>query len=164
MGTPLVKNTVTPTTNTYGAGPWFQLNITLVGAGAGNAPTVGAVSGINPPGCEELSSNTAGLNQSSTPIVRNSAGNYTLTFADAYYAVISWNVSADDINGSTPIPAPQLGQFKNLGCNPTVGTPGTPMQCTLTTYNTSFSNADVANGTPIRLSITFKKDFTGAAA
>jgi hypothetical protein len=154
MGTPLQKNFAAPAENTYGVGPWFNLYATLVGAGNGNAPTVGSVSGVNPPGNAEIVQ---------ANIVRNSAGNYTITLQDAYYAVINWNTSIDDLNGSTPLVS-ALGQFKNLGCNPTVGTPGTPMSFVLTTYNTSFANADVALGTPIRLSINFKKDPSGASA
>ena len=148
-----VKNFASPAENTYGVGPWYTLNTVLLGAGAGNAPTVPAVSSTTPPGSTEIVS-----------IVRNSAGNYTVTLADTYYAVISWNCSVDDVNGSTPFPGPQIGQFKNTGCNPALGTPGQPMIFTLTTYNTAFANADLAAGTPIRIQITFKKDFTGASA
>jgi hypothetical protein len=144
MATAPVRNNTQRLANRYGAGPHYLLDETILGAGAA-APTVPAIGAAVPPCAIEIVS-----------ITRTSAGVYTLTFADNYYAIASWSVCIDDVNGATPC-AGYLGQFANLGT-------GTPMTCVLTTYNSAFAATDMALGTPIRLSIAFKKDSSGAAA
>ena len=149
MATLPVKNNTTPASNMYGAGPFFELNETLLGAGAA-APPVPLVTGASPPCAMEI-----------VKVVRNSAGNYTLTFADEYFAIAGWNVNLDDINGATPWIA-ALGQWSNLGAGGP-GTPGQPLTCVLTTYSAGGAATDAALNTPIRITIIFKKESTGAA-
>jgi hypothetical protein len=129
-----------------GAGPWQELNFTLLGAGAGAAPTINAAnSDTNPPCTAEVSS-----------ITYVSTGVNTIVLYGAYFGVASWSAVVDDINGSTPVEA-RLGQFTNLHSS-------NALQLTLTTYSSAFAAADVALNTPIRIRIMFKKGKTGAAA
>jgi hypothetical protein len=149
----LTKTTYTPGPHHIsGVGPYYDLCLTLVGAGAGKAPTVSAVtSTVSPPCQNEVLS--AGITFVST-------GVNTVLLSDAYFAVAFWDASVDDV-GNTPLPNPTLGQWTNLG---STTSPPVATGFTLSTYNTSFAAADVASGTLIRVFIRFKKDSTGAAA
>jgi len=145
------KNNASPLAYWYGAGTFYVLEMTLLGAGTGNAPTIPAVSGTVPPCAIEI-----------TKVTNTATGVNTLTFADSYWAVAAWNVSVDDVNAATPVSG-YLGQFANLeAAAPT--TAGAAMTCVLSTYTTGSSAVDVALNTPIRITIVFKKNSTGAAA
>lgn len=130
----------------YGAGDTYILNVTIVGAGAA-APTVAAANdATNPPGsCEIIS-----------PMTRSGTGVYGVTLSDAYYAVKSWSVAIDDINGASPVEG-YLGQFTGLQTS-------SPLTFTLSTYTPSGVAADIALNTACRITIWFKKNTTGAAA
>ena len=151
-----VKHTMDMRPALYGVGPHWTLEFTMLGQGSGNAPIMVAAP-TNPtaaatvPSCVPTTLVTA---------TNTATGVNTLTFDDAYWAVASWQVSVDDINAATPVSG-YLGQFTNLGAGVTGA--GSVLTCVLSTYTTGSSALDVALNTPIRIRITFKKDYTGAA-
>jgi hypothetical protein len=146
-----------PAPKYYGVGPHWIAHFTMLGQGGGNAPIMVAAPSSNPPSAATVPS---GIPTGMVVATNTGTGVNTLTFDDAYWAVDDWKVSIDDINGATPTLG-YLGQFSNLGAGVTGA--GTNMTCVLTTYNSSFQALDIALNTPIRITIVFKKSYTGAA-
>lgn len=142
--TALVRHTTYSTSQTYGAERYY-LEVTIVGKGS-SAPVVKATNdATNPPCSAEIAS-----------IVRNSAGNYTITLYDAYYAVAYCSGDIDDTSA--------LGAYATIGSWGNLQT-STPATFVLMTWNASGSTpTDIPNNTACRISIAFKKTYTGAAA
>ena len=155
-----VKHSMDPTPKHYGVGPHWIMEFTMLGQGAGNAPIMVAQPS-NPPAAATIPSC---IPTGIVTATNTGTGVNTLTFDDAYWAVAFCAATVDDINGSTPIDA-YLGQWANLGAGLTGA--GSNATCVLTTYvgnGGSIGQAvDVALNTPIRIQITFKKGYSGAA-
>ena len=142
----------------YGEGPHWVCEFTMLGGGTGKTYTFSAPPS-NPP--------AAATTPACVPTVMVtpafvSTGINTLTFDDCYWAVAGWQATVDDINSATPVFA-FLGLPTNLGAGLTGA--GTPFVCTISTYtvSTTPAAADVAAGTPVRVRINFKKNYTGAS-
>ena len=140
-----VKHTTTTVTQTYGFEK-FNWSQVIVSAGSAGPPTVQLTTdATNPPCAAEIAS-----------ITRTSAGIYVVTMYDAYYAVAFARAEIDDTAG--------LGLQATIG-NWTNLQTATPATFTIYCWAAGGgSNVDPAATTAIRLSVIFKKSFTGAAA
>ena len=152
-----VKHSMDKLAEWYGSGPHWICEFTMLGGGAGLTYTLSAPPS-NPPAA---ATTPAGIPTLMVTPAFVSTGLNTLTFDDAYWAIVNMSAVVDDINGTTPVLA-FMGQPTNLGAGVTGA--GTNLVVTISTYtvSTTPAAADVALNTPVRVRLVFKKNPTGA--